>query len=330
MNLIIPMAGRGTRLRPQTSLTPKPLIEIAGKTIVQRIVEQVERNSSTIIKEIGFIIERPDLEIEKMLKIVATEIGIPYSVFFQHEPKGTAHAIYCAKKMLLGPCFIVFSDTLFDAELNFNNGSSDDAYIFVKEVSDPRSYGVVQTNTEGQIIDFIEKPTTPISKLAMVGMYYFKNGEVLAKEIKQIIQNKILEKGEYQLTTALENLKNKKLVFLPKKIRSWLDFGTPKNLLKSHSMILKNASYNYPEFKNTIIKKPCFIGDGVFIEDSIIGPNVSLGPNSIIKSSKIKNSIIQSNCEIIGGTFKNSIIGHFVKYKNNSQELNIGDYSTLK
>lgn len=323
------MAGKGKRLRPQTSIIPKPLIEIAGKTIIQRIVDLVATAPKAKIKNIGFIIEKSDTEIEKMLSVVAQKVKIPHQVFYQAEAKGTAHAIYCAKALLNGPTFIIFSDTLFDADLDLSDDSSDGC-VFVKEVADPSAYGVVQINSDGHIAAFIEKPKEPISNLAMVGMYYFKQGLSLAKEIKIILDQNIREKGEYQLTTALENLKNKNFKFAPYKINKWFDFGTPNNLLTSHAHILKEMVTKNPTFKNTIIKEPCFISKGVIIEDSIIGPNVSIGSETIIKSSQIQDSIIQSNSELLGATLKNSIIGRFVKYNSSAEELNIGDYCTFK
>ena len=227
MNLIIPMAGKGKRLRPQTLITPKPLVEVAGKTIIQRIVDLVQRESKVQIKNIGFIIEKPDSEIEKLLKVVSNKTKTPHQVFYQGKALGTAHAIYCAKKLLQGPVFIVFSDTLFETELNFTH-ECNDGYIFVKEVDDPSAYGVVKTNPRGHIIEFEEKPINSTSNLAMVGMYYFVEGATLAREIKLLLHEKKMEKGEYQLTTVLEALKNKNEKFVPKKVTSWLDFGNKK------------------------------------------------------------------------------------------------------
>tara|TARA_Y100000766_G_scaffold214462_1_gene186171 strand:- start:539 stop:1528 length:990 start_codon:yes stop_codon:yes gene_type:complete len=328
MNLIIPMAGRGTRLRPQTLTTPKPLIEIAGRTIVQRIVDLVAKESRKKIKNIGFILEKKDVKIEKMLQQVAHKNHLSCRIFYQGSPQGTAHAIYSAKELLSGPILIVFSDTIFETKLDFSSDS--DGCIFVKEVEDPSAYGVVKTNSKGHITDFIEKPTRPTSNLAIVGMYFFKNGQYLLRELKYILDEKIIEKGEYQLTTALENLKNKNLKFTAHKINKWLDFGTPKTLLSSHKELLKTQKIQYQDFSNTIIKPPCFIDSGVVIKDSKIGPNVSIGKDTVIASSVITDTIIQSNCTISGAHLKNSIIGKFVEYSPNATELNIGDYSTLK
>ena len=322
------MAGRGTRLRPQTLTTPKPLIEIAGTTIIQRIVDLVAKESSKKINNIGFILEKKDVDIEKMLQQVSRKNNLSHRVFYQGSPQGTAHAIYSAKELLVGPVLIVFADTIFETKLDFSSVS--DGCIFVKEVEDPSSYGVVKTNSKGYITDFIEKPTNPISNLAIVGIYFFKNGQNLLNELKYILDEKIIEKGEYQLTTALENLKNKNLKFTPYKIDTWLDFGTPQTLLASHQELLKTQPLQYQDFTNTIIKPPCFIDKGVVIKDSQIGPNVSIGKDTVIESSVISETIIQSNCVISGAYLKNSIIGRHVEYTPNATELNIGDYSKLK
>ncbi len=328
MNLIIPMAGKGTRLRPQTLTTPKPLLEIAGTTIIQRIVDLVVKESSIKINKIGFILEKQDQSIEKMLQNIVQKNNLSHEIYYQGLPLGTAHALYSAKELLMGPVLIVFADTIFQTKLNFPSES--DGCIFVKEVEDPSSYGVVLTDADGYITEFVEKPKKPISNLAIVGIYYFKNGQALQHEIKYILDKNIIEKGEYQLTTALENLKNKNLKFTPHKIQKWLDFGTPKNLLSSHKELLKIQKIKYQDYPNTIIKPPCFIDSGVEIKNSKIGPNVSIGKDTIVSSSEISDTIIQSNCNINNANLKNSIIGKFVDYDQNFTEINIGDYSTLK
>ena len=321
------MGGRGTRLRPHTLTTPKPLIEIAGKSIVQRIVDLIKKSQSRITN-VGFIIEKPDLLVEEMLKKIGSENNIGTSIFFQTRPEGTAHAIYCAKKMLKGPIMVVFADTLFEAELKFPNDA--DGCIFVKEVDDPSAYGVVKLNTNGYITDFIEKPEEPVSNLAIVGMYYFKDGELLKKEIKKILANNTKVRGEYQITTVLQYLKEQNKLFLPVTIKNWYDCGSPTNILDSHAKILDKEFSKNEKFKNTQIIPPCFIAEGVKISDSTIGPHVSIGKGTIIKSSILKNTIIQNKCLIRGAVFSDSIIGNKVEYNKDFKNVSIGDYSTFK
>ena len=327
------MAGRGTRLRPQTLTTPKPLINIAGKTIIERILNVIINNSKKKINNIGFIIEGENPPIEERLHALSKSKNISPHTFFQDTPKGTAHAIYCARKILKGPTLIVFADTLFDTSLVFPDLS--DGCVFVQEVVDPSSYGVVMVGKNGQITDFVEKPSKNISNLAMVGIYYFKEGGILLKEIKNILDNNIMIKGEYQITTALENLKKQRFIFTPHKIKSWYDFGTPENLLNSHAEILKKDSKKKDSKKNkkltnTTIIQPCHIDKSAIISNSTIGPLVSVGPGSKIKNSKIKNSIIQNDTMIDGAQIQESIIGSHVEYNKNFKQVNIGDYSTFK
>jgi len=322
------MAGKGTRLRPHTLSTPKPLLEIAGKSIVQRIVDLVTQSTTTKIKNIGFIIESKNLEIENMLFQMCTENNILCRVFYQGEPQGTAHAIYAAKKLLKGPTLIIFADTLFEISSSFSLES--EGCIFVKEVKDPRAYGVVKVNKEGCVTEFIEKPENPISNLAIIGLYYFRDGQVLTQAIKEILDSEIIEKGEYQITTALQSLTKSGFKFSTHIIDNWLDFGTPKNVLASHSSILRKEQAICGEYQNTTIKPPCYIHPSVKIDNSVIGPNVSIGKNTTISASTLQNSIIQSNSRIEGASFNNSIIGHHVDFKNNFSEVSIGDYSKFK
>ena len=230
--------------------------------------------------------------------------------------------------MLKGPTLIAFADTVFESPRIFDFKS--DGCLFVSEVTDPSSYGVVVTNTDGSIKGFVEKPSKPISNLALVGVYYFKQGEILSQEIDIILKNNTLCKGEYQLTTALENLRLKNLRFTTHKINNWLDFGTVQNLINSHKKLLIDNSSHHKKFKNTIIKEPCHIGPNVSIENSVIGPFVSIGSSTKIFSSVIDNSIIQSDTVISDAKLSNSLIGKSVVYNPNSKEVNIGDYSTFK
>jgi glucose-1-phosphate thymidylyltransferase len=330
MNLIIPMAGRGTRLRPQTLTTPKPLIEVAGKTILQRIIDIALNGQTNNIENIGFIIQDKDPEVEILLKSIGQKNKINISIFYQSEAKGTADAIFCAKELLCGSCLIVFADTLFDANLKFDKTC--EAAIFVQEVEDPSAYGVIKCNKDNIVQEFIEKPTNFISNLAIIGVYYFKSGLELSNELKSILDNNILDKGEYQITTALENLKNKGMQFMAHKTSDWLDFGSPQNLLDSHKFILnkEQPSINSKRYKNTTIHPPCKIAKGVIIENSVIGPHVSIAKGSTVKSSVIKNTIIQSSSKVYNSNLNNSIIGKNVVFNQNFQSVNIGDYSIIQ
>ena len=337
MNVIIPMAGLGSRLRPITPTTPKPLIKLAGKTIIHRIVEELYQYAQ--VKKIGFILQQKNDLVENDLKsIVSKEFdkNIKVYFFYQEEAKGTAHAIYCAKKLLKGKLLVIFSDTLFflNSPIDFTYLDNYSGAIFVKKVTDPSSYGVVKKNKKGVITDFIEKPTCPVSNLAIIGVYYFKEAEKLEKEIKQILFKKLLEKNEYQLTTALRNLSNIGEKFTTIEVRDWLDCGTPKKLIETNTYLLKNHRYKQffvsskKDTKSQIIE-PVYIGKNVIIKNSKIGPNVSIEDNCIIEKTNIKNTIIHENVVIKNGSLENSILGKFSNYNNKSKSIIIGPYSNL-
>ena len=331
MNIIIPMAGLGSRLRPITPTTPKPLIKLAGKTIIHRIIEELYDYGK--VKKIGFILHNKDIKTESNLKEVVSKVfdeKIKIYFFYQKKPEGTAHAVYCAKKLLKGKLMIVFSDTLFflKKRIDFNGLQKSDGCIFVKKVKDPSAFGVVKKNKKGVIIDFIEKPLKPVSKSAIIGVYYFQKAEKLEEQIARIISKKILDKNEYQLTTALKNLTKRGNKFTTIEVEDWLDCGNPNNLLLTNTYLLKKGKYQSLS-KNTKVIQPSYIGENVIIRNSKIGPNVSIEDNCIIEKSVLKNTIIQENTIIKNVNLKDSILGKNVQYNPQSKSLIIGPYSNL-
>src|ERR1017187_8561909 len=223
MKIIVPMAGMGKRMRPHTLVTPKPLLPIAGKAIVQRLVEDIVDVCKEKVDEIAFIIGDFGKDVEARLIKIAEDLGAKGSIYYQEEALGTAHAIYCAKNSLKGKVVVAFADTLFRAEFNFDETC--DAIVWVNKVEDPRAFGVIKLNDKNEITAFVEKPNPFISDLAIIGIYYFKDGENLKNEIKYLLDNKILDKGEYQLTVALENMMKKGKIILPGKVTEWMDCG---------------------------------------------------------------------------------------------------------
>ena len=218
------MAGRGSRLRPHTLTVPKPLIPIAGKPIVHRLVEDIAGVINQDIEEIAFIIHKDfGTQVEKELVAIAEKLGSKGSIYYQNEALGTAHAIMCAKESMSGPLVVAYADTLFRAD--FSLDTSADSVIWVKQVEDPSAFGVVQLNGQNQIVDFVEKPKDFISDLAIIGIYYFKSGETLRAELQYLLDNNVVKGGEYQLTDALENMKVKGLKFVPGKVDEWMDCG---------------------------------------------------------------------------------------------------------
>ena len=324
------MAGMGKRMRPHTLVTPKPLIEFAGKPMVHHIVEELARTCHEPIEEIAFVIGDFGKEAEKSLIAVAEKVGAKGSIYHQEEALGTAHAVLCAAESMQGKLIVAFADTLFKAD--FILDESKDAVIWVQQVEDPKPFGVVKLNDEGNITDFVEKPQEFISDLAIIGIYYFRDGENLRKELQYLIDNDLKEKGEYQITNALENMKQKGLKFAPGKVIEWLDCGNKNNTVYTHARWLESKSgeklidaslIN----RNALVIEPCFIGKGVTIVNSVVGPHVSLADGCTIENTIIRNSIVQKNTRIQNSVIGNSMIGSFVEIKNQMLDLSIGDYS---
>lgn len=333
MKIIVPMAGRGSRLRPHTLTVPKPLIPIAGKPIVQRLVEDIAKVADEPIEEIAFIIGDFGDEVKQSLVDIAENLGAKGVVYTQDEPLGTAHAIKCAEDSMQGDVVVAFADTLFRADFNLDKNS--DGVIWVKKVEDPSAFGVVKLDDYGFITDFVEKPTTFVSDLAIIGIYYFKSAERLMEEINHIMQNDIKIGGEYQLTTALENLRQKGSKFSLGKVDDWMDCGNKNATVDTNGKILqyeKEQFSQYPsssKIENSLIIPPCYIGENVEIINSKIGPNVSLGKGTKVINSNIENSLIQEKTVINHGNLSNSMIGNNAQYFGVSREISLGDYSVL-
>ncbi len=334
MKIIIPMAGRGTRLRPHTLTVPKPLIPIAGKPIVHRLVEDLAKLCPEKVDEVAFIIGRDfGSEVEKQLEGIAIQIGARGSIYYQDEKLGTAHAIQCAKDSMEGKLIVAFADTLFRAD--FKIDAEVDGVIWVQKVEDPRPFGVVKYDENNVITDFVEKPQEFVSDLAIIGIYYFKDGAYLRSEIQYLLDNEIKDKGEYQITNALENMKNKGTKFKPGQVEEWLDCGNKDVTVATNHRYLEfikdqNLVASTAKMHNSLVIQPSFIGENVELHNSIVGPHVSIGQNTKIIDSVIKDSIIQENSLIQEANLNNSMIGNFVTYRGKSQDLSIGDYNQVK
>ena len=326
------MAGRGSRLRPHTLTIPKPLVPIAGKPIVQRLVEDITKVCGEPVDEIAFIIGDFGDQVEKDLVAVAESLGAKGSIYHQEEALGTAHAILCAKNSLEGNVVVAFADTLFRAD--FTLDSNAEGIIWVSQIDDPSAFGVVKLNEDNIITDFVEKPTEFVSDLAIIGIYYFKDGAYLKDELQYLIDNKITDKGEYQLTDALENMKQKGTKFAPGEVKEWLDCGNYKATVYTNQRVLehiKDENIVDASLQNegSKIIAPCYIGKNVILKNATVGPHVSIGENTSIENSTITNTIIQTNTKINNSTLNNSMIGNHVKINDNSQELSVGDYNEI-
>jgi glucose-1-phosphate thymidylyltransferase len=334
MNIIVPMAGIGSRLRPHTLTIPKPLTLIAGKPIVQRLVEDIVNVLNQKIEEIAFVIGPTfPADTEKKLLQIANNLGARGIVTIQKEALGTAHAIQCAKQSLKGPCVVAFADTLFKADFSLDKNA--DGAVWVKQVENPNAYGVIKLK-DGIISDFVEKPTQFVSDLAIIGIYYFKNGRILKDEIQYLLDNNIKEKGEFQLTNALENMKQKGLKFVPGQVQEWMDCGNKEITVETNGRILQIAKEHSEKLiagdivlENSEIIEPCYIGEHVKLKNVKIGPNVSLGTNCVVENSRIKNSLIQTHTTIKNAKLDGAMIGNYVNFNGKFKSVSIGDYSQL-
>ena len=336
MKIIVPMAGMGKRMRPHTLTVPKPLIPIAGKPIVQRLVEDIVKVCGEAVEEVAFIIGPTfGAAVEKQLRQIAESVGAKGSISYQDEPLGTAHAILCAQHALEGPIVVAFADTLFKAD--FTLDTSADGTIWVQRVEDPRPFGVVKVNDEGIITELVEKPDTFVSDLAIIGIYYFKDGAYLKRELQYLLDNNIKDKGEFQLTNALENMKNQGTRFIPGRISEWLDCGNKDATVYTNQRYLEYLQEREPGalvdpsavLEDAVLIPPVYIARGVTIRRAVVGPHVSVGDLSVIEDSVLKNSIVQTNTRVVGSVIANSMLGNFVTYVGRPKDLSLGDYNAL-
>jgi glucose-1-phosphate thymidylyltransferase len=333
MKIIVPMAGMGKRLRPHTLTTAKPLLPVAGKPIVQRLVEDIVSISHQKVEEIAYVVGRFGTEVENHLIRVAESLGAKGTIHYQDQALGTAHAILCAKSALDGPVTVAFADTLFRAD--FQLDTSKDGVLWVQKIEDPRQFGVVVLDNDGTIKEFREKPQEFVSDLAMIGIYYFKNGGVLREELQYLIDNNIMNGGEYQLPDALRNMVKKGAKFSPGTVQDWMDCGNKDAMVDTNT---KYLSYNAkPDWisadlvqDNSVIIQPCYIGRNVVIRNSVVGPGVSLGDGVVVESSVMKNSIVQDGAHLRNINIVNSMIGAHARYFCKAEDLSLGDYSVIK
>ncbi len=330
------MAGRGSRLRPHTLTVPKPLIPIAGKPIVHRLVEDIASVINQKIDEIAFIIhESFGKQVEKELIEIAEKLGAKGTIYYQNEALGTGHAIMCAKESLTGPVVVAYADTLFKAD--FSLDTTADSVIWVQQVEDPSAFGVVQLNENNEIVDFVEKPKEFVSDLAIIGIYFFKSGETLRSELQYLLDNNVVKGGEYQLTDALENMKQKGMKFVPGKVAHWMDCGNKNVTVETNTRMLQflhkdnmHLVANTVRLENATIIPPCFIGEDVVLINSTVGPNVSLGKGCHVTNTEINNSLVQTHSHIKNAKLTNAMIGNHASFDGDFTTISIGDYSVLE
>jgi len=329
------MAGRGSRLRPHSLTVPKPLIPIAGKPIVQRLVEDIAKVASEPIEEVAFITKK-EFEAEETLTKIAENLGAKASIYYQETPLGTGHAIMCAEESLSGPCIIAYADTLFKADFILDPKA--DAVIWTKNVDNPESYGVVKLNTNDEIIELVEKPKEFVSDQAVIGIYYFKEGLELKASLQKVLDANLMHGGEYQINDGIKDLMAQEKVFKTGTVNEWMDCGNKKVAVETNTRILnflhqeaeENLVHTSVKMENSEIIAPCFIGENVTLVNAKIGPNVSIGDHCKLNDVVIDNSLVQNETEIKNVKLTDSMIGNKVKYDGKYTKVSIGDYSVFE
>lgn len=334
MKIIVPMAGMGKRMRPHTHTTAKPLLPIAGKPIVQRLVEDLAAVAGEPVEEVAYVIHPSfGAAVEKDLLAIAEQVGAKGSIHYQEVALGTAHAILCAEKALSGRVIVAFADTLFRAQLKLDKDC--DGVIWVNKVDDPRPFGVVKLDGNGIITEFVEKPQEFVSDLAIIGIYYFADGDRLRMEMQHLIDNDIKEKGEYQLTNAMENMKRKGARFKAGAVDVWMDCGNKNAMVDTNTKVLgflkDSKDLVSPKLKSThsVVIPPCFIGDDVTLVNSVVGPYVSIEKGSTVTNSVVRSSILRSGVRVQDAVIDNSMLGERAAVTGHALDLSLSDDSTI-
>ena len=332
------MAGRGSRLRPHSLTVPKPLIPIAGKPIVNRLVSDIVKVLGEPIEEIAFILGDPAFFGDKVvssLKELATSLGAKGTIYRQDEPLGTGHAIMCAKESLSGPAVIAYADTLIRATFNLNKDA--DAVIWTKEVEHPEAYGVVKLDENNHIVELVEKPKDFISNQAVIGIYYFKDVAELKNELQHVLDNNIINGGEYQINDGIKGMMDKGKIFVTGTVDEWMDCGNKNVAIDTNTRMLGFLTTDGEELisdtvinENSTIIEPCCIGENVVLKNSTVGPNVSIGNGTVLENITIKNSLIQEQSTIKNAILDEAMIGNHVKYNGEFTKISIGDYTIME
>ena len=338
MKIIVPMAGRGSRLRPHTLTVPKPLIPVAGKPIVHRLVSDIAKVLGEPIEEVAFILGDPAFfgdDVVQSLKNLAKELGAKASIYRQLDPKGTGHAIMCAEPSLSGPAVIAYADTLIRADFDLDKNA--DSVIWTKKVENPEAYGVVNLNDDNHIVELVEKPKEFVSDQAVIGIYYFKDVGELRNELQFVLENNIINGGEYQINDGIKRMMANGKLFVTGKVDEWMDCGNKNVTVETNQRMLgflekdgETLISNTLQLENANIIEPCFIGENVVLRNTTVGPFVSVGDNTVLEDSTVKNSLIQCDSVIKNANLDNAMIGNHVKYDGNFETISIGDYSVLE
>ena len=322
MQVIIPLAGKGTRLRPHTHLTPKPLLKVAGRTVMDWVMDRLKGLDVT---ELIFITGHLKEQVEAFARARYT---IPSRFIEQKVQDGTAGAINLARPHVTGPVLIIFVDTVFEADLTLINRTDADGIIWAKEVEDYQRFGVVVTDASGYMTRIVEKPSTPISKLANIGLYYIRSVDSLWKGIDHVLANPS-NKGEWYLTDAFQWMIEQGKRILTAEVGGWYDCGKLDTLLETNEILLNKGAARRREFPGVTIHDPVYIEDGVTVERSEIGPNVSLEAGTRVTGSTLRHTIVGQQSRLTNVNLEGSMLGSRVVVEGLRGSMSLGDDSEL-
>ena len=326
MKVIIPLAGKGTRLRPHTHLVPKPMLKIAGKPVMAYILEDLERLGGVdqVIYVTGHLKE-------KVEQYARTQFKLPAAFVEQTVQDGTAGAVKLAQPYVDQDVLIIFVDTIFETDLSVIKTTDADGIIWVKEVEDYQRFGVVVTDEDGNMTKIVEKPDTPISKRANIGLYYVKNWKLLYEGIDWTLKQP-KNKGEYYLTDAFQYMIDKGAKLKVIDVEGWYDAGKLDTLLETNRIVLEKGAARRPKNleASVTIHDPVFIEDDVTLSNSTIGPNVTLGKGSKVEGSTLTDTIVGSKGTIRHSQLHNSLIGDDVIIEGLKGELTVADHSEIR
>lgn len=333
------MAGRGSRLRPHTLTVPKPLIPVAGQPIVHRLVKDIAKVLNQPIEEIAFVLGDPAFfgdDVVQSLTELAQGLGAKASIYRQDQPLGTGHAIMSAKPSLSGPAVIAYADTLIRA--NFELDPEADSVIWTKKVANPEAYGVVKLNEKDEIVELVEKPAEFVSDQAVIGIYYFKDVGVLKDKLQEVLDQNVMNGGEYQINDGIKRMMADGRIFKTGTVDEWMDCGNKAVTVETNTKMLgflkadaqEQLIHNNITLENATIIEPCYIAEGVVLKNTTVGPNVSLGKNTVLENATVKNSLIQAQATVKNANLDNAMIGNHAYFNGNFTSISIGDYSVLE
>jgi glucose-1-phosphate thymidylyltransferase len=325
MKVIIPLAGKGTRLRPHTHITPKPMLKVAGKPVMAYILEDLERLGT--VEQVVYITGHLR---EKVEQYTRENFRIPAVFIEQLVQDGTAGAVNLAKPYVDQPVLIIFVDTIFDADLSVIDRTDADGIIWVKEVEDYQRFGVVVSDADGNMTKIVEKPKEPISKRANIGLYYIRNWKLLYEGIEHVL-GQPRNMGEFFLTDAFQYMIERGAKIKVIDVDGWYDAGKLDTLLETNRVMLEKGRARVPAgIDRSQVVDPVYIEDGVTIAGSVIGPNVSLGAGCIIENATLRDTIAGTRTRIVRSNLTNSLIGDDVFVAGIAGEVTLGDNSEVR